>query len=409
MKFLHLCSFFIFTELLLIFCQKKLNLKLSLKKKIIYSLINIIFLIIGMIVPNISFGYISISIFSTLFLFISLKIFLINIIINLCIESLILFYAHNMLLNLNSSQVIIYNIFGIFTLIFITIFNYLFLLINKKISKNSLLVTAIHKNSKLITSLFAVNLFFILINIIFQKNYILFLFALSYTSINIIIYQCLHTYNNIEIENLEFSKKTVLELYDNTRSFKHDFQNILQAIGGYIWVNDFEGLKCYYKQIFSDCKLCNNLDKLNPDIINNPAIYNIILNKYEIANKNNIEFNLDIMIDLNELDIKIYEFSRILGILLDNAIEASKECQEKCINLLFKKDKYKQVLIIENTYNNKQISIDQIFEKNYSTKPKNSGLGLWEVRKILKKYSNLNLYTSKNNDFFSQQLEIYSA
>ena len=67
------------------------------------------------------------------------------------------------------------------------------------------------------------------------------------------------------------------------------------------------------------------------------------------------------------------------------------------------------MLTIENTYNNKQICIDQIFEKNYTTKPHNTGLGLWEVRKILSKNSNLNLHTTKNNDYFSQQLEIYSA
>lgn len=35
------------------------------------------------------------------------------------------------------------------------------------------------------------------------------------------------------------------------------------------------------------------------------------------------------------------------------------------------------------------------------------GLGLWEIRQILKKHNNLNLYTSKDDEFFKQQLEIY--
>ena len=38
---------------------------------------------------------------------------------------------------------------------------------------------------------------------------------------------------------------------------------------------------------------------------------------------------------------------------------------------------------------------------------KNHGLGLWEVRKILKKNNNLNLFTTKTNKLFKQQLEIY--
>ena len=66
-----------------------------------------------------------------------------------------------------------------------------------------------------------------------------------------------------------------------------------------------------------------------------------------------------------------------------------------------------QLVIIENTYMNKEINTETIFQKGYSTKSGNSGLGLWEVRQLLSKNHNLNLFTSKTTDFFRQQLEIY--
>ena len=53
-----------------------------------------------------------------------------------------------------------------------------------------------------------------------------------------------------------------------------------------------------------------------------------------MANKN-IKINLDFFVDLNDFKINTYEFSRILGILLDNAIEAASECEEKIINIVF--------------------------------------------------------------------------
>lgn len=115
----------------------------------------------------------------------------------------------------------------------------------------------------------------------------------------------------------------------------------------------------------------------------------------------------------NEIEkhMKIYEFTRILGILLDNAIEASSECDEKVIHVSFRKEdnRHRLIMGIENTYKNKDINVDKIFEKDFSTKSKksNSGLGLWEVRQILKKNNNLNLFTSKGDEFFSQQFEIY--
>ena len=51
--------------------------------------------------------------------------------------------------------------------------------------------------------------------------------------------------------------------------------------------------------------------------------------------------------------------------------------------------------------------MDKIYEKGYSTKPNNTGLGLWEVEQILKKHKNLSRYTTKNGEFFKQQIEIY--
>ena len=107
--------------------------------------------------------------------------------------------------------------------------------------------------------------------------------------------------------------------------------------------------------------------------------------------------------------MKIYEFARLLGILLDNAIEASAECEEKIINLTFRNDEknHRQLIIVENTYNNKDVDTEKIFEKGVSGKDNHTGLGLWEVRKIIKKNNNTNLHTSKNEKYFSQQLEIY--
>lgn len=115
------------------------------------------------------------------------------------------------------------------------------------------------------------------------------------------------------------------------------------------------------------------------------------------------------LLDLNSLKMKIYEFAKILGILLDNAIEASSEYDEKIINITFRNDtkNNRQLIIIENTYKNKDIDLDKIFQKGITEKRDHSGLGLWEIRQIIKKNNNANLYTSKTERFFSQQLELY--
>ncbi len=215
--------------------------------------------------------------------------------------------------------------------------------------------------------------------------------------------------------NLEQSKmynKTLINLNDSIRGFKHDFQNIMQTIGGYVQSKDMKGLTIYYSEIFDDCNKINNLNLLSPDVVNNPAIYSLLTNKYYKADSLNIKINFEIFLDLNSISMKIYEFTRVIGILLDNAIEAANTCDKKEVNLIIRKDgkSPRQLVIIENTYSNKDVNTDKIFEKGYTSKTDNEkphGLGLYEVRQILKRNTNLNLFTTKNEEYFKQQLEIY--
>lgn len=214
---------------------------------------------------------------------------------------------------------------------------------------------------------------------------------------------------SMKLEEAELYNKTLQILHDNIRAFKHDFWNIVQGIGGYIGKNDMEGLKKYYAKLVEDCHQVNNLTALSPSVVNNPAVYNVLAHKYHKADELGIKINLDVFMDLNELNINSYELTRILGILMNNAIEASKECEDKTINVTFRKDNKRpmQLIIIENTYKDKNIDTEKIYEKGYSTKEGNTGLGLWEIRQIMKKHNNLNLYTTKNSEYFSQQFEIF--
>ena len=212
-----------------------------------------------------------------------------------------------------------------------------------------------------------------------------------------------------KLQNAEEYNKTLSILHDNVRGFKHDFDNIVTTIGGYVKTNDMEGLKKYYVQLEDDCQKVNNLYVLNPKLINNPGVYSLLTTKYNEAEEKGIKVNMSLLLDFSKLNMKIYDFTRVLGILLDNAIDASKECDEKILNIIFRDDakNHRQLITIENTYNDKNVDTEKIFNKGFSGKENHTGLGLWEVRKILNKSKNLDLYTTKNEKYFSQQIEIY--
>ncbi len=242
-------------------------------------------------------------------------------------------------------------------------------------------------------------------------KFLSFIPVISYVTISLFYYTSIMKLSATtkELKSVEIYNNTLINLQDNIRLFKHDFNNIIATIGGYIRTNDIEGLKDYYFSLESDCQKVNNLYLLNPKIINNPGIYNLLTSKYNEAISKNIKVNMSFLLDLNTLKMQIYDFSRILGILLDNAIEASSDSKEKIINITFRNDtnNNRQLIIIENSYSNKDINTEEIFKKGITEKENHTGLGLWEVRRIIQKNNNANLFTSKNKDLFSQQLELY--
>lgn len=288
---------------------------------------------------------------------------------------------------------------------------------------NITMIDSIHNKNKktlIFNTVFAILVIFIQIYLIVFYNDILPTFIILINIISLLAYFGISIYSLIKTMKLEKTtadleqeklyNKTLQILHDNVRAFKHDFSNIIAGIGGYIATKDMDGLEKYYKQLLQDCNQVNNLSSLSPDSINNPAIYTVLANKYYKADSLGIKINLETFVDFNNLHMGIYEFTRVLGILMDNAIEAASECAKKIINVIIRNDVQcnRQLLIIENTYNNKDVDIDRLPEKGYSTKPNNTGLGLWEVNKIIQRHKNLACFTSKTPDFFKQQFEIYN-
>ena len=235
---------------------------------------------------------------------------------------------------------------------------------------------------------------------------ILFIVIKKFLVIPIFILIIYIIYLKITIHKQKLEIKTLTEINDSTRSFRHDFNNIMQAIGGYIQTNNLYDLKEYFNNLVPECFKVNNLYRYHSKLMANSAVYSIIADKYNKAEKLNIKMSLNIISDINKINLDSYHLTKILGIFLDNAIEASKECSKKIINISFKYFNNKQLILVENTYLNKNISIKKIFEKNFSSKLNHSGLGLWEVNKIVNKHKNLNLYTITDKNFFTQKLEI---
>lgn len=87
----------------------------------------------------------------------------------------------------------------------------------------------------------------------------------------------------------------------------------------------------------------------------------------------------------------------LIGVYLDNAIEASNNTEEKKLGIEIYKHNEDVIIIITNTYNG-EIDKESVGKVRYSTKGKNRGYGLMLVNKILsknKKFVSENTITDK--------------
>ena len=199
---------------------------------------------------------------------------------------------------------------------------------------------------------------------------------------------------------------TLQELVDSLRTFKHDYNNTLQTIHGYIFTEDMQGLKTFFNQILAESKTITALDRLNPELFRNPSLFGLVTAKFEYARKKDVTVNFEIYADLNNIDIKTYDFTRTLGIFLDNAIEASAGSEKKIVNFYVVERNNKVTIEISNSFSNTELKIDDINKKGVSSKGENRGLGLYKVKDILSRYPKIKHETTATNGMFLQRLVI---
>lgn len=234
--------------------------------------------------------------------------------------------------------------------------------------------------------------------------------SLIYFVISLVIkYMNYYTNCEYDLQNKKIQNKALEETVDRLRILKHDYNNILQSINGYILTKQYSKLDEHINNLIDESKRITHVEAISPEVINQPAIYGIVGSKYFRAEKKHIEFNISVNTDISNISFDFTDLSRILGILLDNAIEATEKALHPQIYINFSYNKAKQADMIEiknSIAPNLIVDTNTIFKKGASSKKIKSGLGLWEVKKIISSKSNSQIYADLKNQLFSQTIII---
>lgn len=228
------------------------------------------------------------------------------------------------------------------------------------------------------------------LNLILKSNYyinILFL-ILSIGIITLVIKKELKTEQLQEINSQMLNYVTKYEkIITEQGKANHEFKNQLMVIKGYAKMNDSKKLIDYLDSITDDAKKTHSsylISQLNnfPD----GGIKGLLYYKLSTMEDMNISYDINVgngvKRKLSSLETNMYKnITKVLGVLLDNAIEASSKSKNKKVLIITKKSDDKIIFSIYNTYTGK-IDLNKI-GTGYTTKGKGRGYGLRLVEDII--------------------------
>lgn len=229
-----------------------------------------------------------------------------------------------------------------------------------------------------------------------------------------IIRQIQYKRNMREIENYYKYTLQIEKINHEMRKFRHDYVNILSTISDFIRENDMEGLDQYFHEEILPMQDSMQMNAIKINGIENLKVREIkglLTTKILQAQEKNIRISIEVPETIEKIEMPIINLSRVIGILLDNAIEASEKIvDDPLIRIAFIKNEDDSVMfIVMNKCDTDMPRVHTLFQENFSTKGKNRGLGLSTLKELTDTTSNVLLDTTIDNNYFIQKVEILNT
>lgn len=207
----------------------------------------------------------------------------------------------------------------------------------------------------------------------------------------------------LELEQQKFYNASLDSTLDNLRRFKHGYNNNLNVLYALAKNQEHNRLMSYFDEVMEMNSRLNDTTALN---IRNAGLYGVVASKIQYAEEKGVTFKIHTGSEVKDIPhIRMVELYEIMGIFLDNAIEASAASGEKIVYLDIMEDD--QCIDIKVKNSCQQIpDLSKIYDKGFSTKDTGRGLGLWIVKEILEKNKNVLNNTYIEDTLFCQELII---
>lgn len=284
------------------------------------------------------------------------------------------------------------------------------MMVNYKLSNNAKIVTV-----SAITLLTIAIFFYNLISN-FRHNNSIYTYLLVIVTLIIILVTLLRQ----KVDNENMFKKyddllTVMKNYESDieeqRTINHETKNELLTIRSKLSDEKDKDLCSYVDSVIGDKKSVKSAKFSKFKYLPSNGLKGFFYYKFIEAEQREIKVSLNISKQVENSclgDMKTKDFkdlTRIIGVYLDNAIEAASTSKDKKLGIEIYEVKGIIQIIISNTYDN-AIEKDKVGNERYSTKGKNRGHGLLLVKRILNENNRITSETKITDNLYIQTIKI---
>ena len=169
------------------------------------------------------------------------------------------------------------------------------------------------------------------------------------------------------------------DLNGTLRAQRHDFMNHLQVVFSLLELEDYKKASDYIERVYGDIRRVSRTLKTA-----HPAINALLAAKVGDCEARGVHVDLQIESPWAGLPVESWEMCRVLGNLIDNAMDAMKDAPEPRLLIRLSESVQSYTFVIANNGPMIQPSIaERIFQRGFSTKGEGRGMGLSIVRGIM--------------------------
>lgn len=310
-----------------------------------------------------------------------------------------------------------------FSLLIFSIFNCLFAYL---LSRNKFICKNVRKLNKLISKNHKDWIYIIIIMILLSLLLVFNKYNLGsginyYINVGMVIFV---VFSLIYVIYNKFQKQAIEDKYNESMEYvlryekiineqgkkNHEYNNQLMVIKGYI--NKPERLSEYLDEVIGEHKTGQNYTVKQLGFLPDGGVKGLLYHKLSKMEDNNIKYYLYVDQNLKDKDIESFDLktyrdlTKLLGVFLDNVIDAALKSEEKEIEVELKDKEDCLLLTISNTYD-KNTDINKVGKSGFTTKGVGHGFGLSIVKDIAKTNSEIETFSSKESDKFIQTAMIY--